>query len=260
MTVKTIIMVWTTKICNLVTDDTDNFWGLGDMIRGTVQMYQLSKKRNIQFIVDIQLHPLSKCLKKRDHPFSDFIYKNKDNIKFIQNVNQALSTHDDEIFYCFTNDYYHNSITPDCREFIKDILTPNDTFKQYMDKYTLPYHSYDILHFRLGDNEMVRNNINTDLNKYLMYVDKLKNDQTILLSDSYTLKQCIKTNFPRLFMFDTQIGHIGYHQDDQSIKDTFFEFCVMTKSNKITTHTVYPWLSGFIVICKDIYNIPVVCI
>jgi len=38
---KTIILVWTHKTSNLETTNVENFWGLGDIIRGTIKMYFL---------------------------------------------------------------------------------------------------------------------------------------------------------------------------------------------------------------------------
>ncbi len=37
---KKIIIVWTQKCVNLK----KSYWGLGDLIRGTLKLYQLSKK------------------------------------------------------------------------------------------------------------------------------------------------------------------------------------------------------------------------
>ena len=47
---KTIIQVWTHKVCNLTTTDDYAFWGIGDMIRGTIKLYQLCKRLNYKFI------------------------------------------------------------------------------------------------------------------------------------------------------------------------------------------------------------------
>lgn len=262
--VKTVILVWTTKVCNLNSNNMHNFWGLGDIIRGTIQMYQLSKILNFQLIVDIQLHQLSQFLKKREHLFSNLIYENKDNILFISNVKNKILEHKDDILYCFTNDIFYEPITDDCKEFIKDILTPNDIFQQYIfEKNILQNKSYNIFHFRLGDNELVRNNINNNFEKYTLYLDKEINNNelqqnNILLSDSYMFKQYIKQNFnySNLFMFDTNIGHLGYHTDENKLKDTLFEFFILTKANKINTYSVHSWTSGFVTICNNIYDIP----
>ena len=44
-----VIMVWTKRLDA----------GFGDLLRGTVHLYQLSKKMNFKLIVDTQFHPVS---------------------------------------------------------------------------------------------------------------------------------------------------------------------------------------------------------
>ena len=39
---KTIIQVFTHKCINMPQDNINNFWGLGDMIRGTINLYYYS--------------------------------------------------------------------------------------------------------------------------------------------------------------------------------------------------------------------------
>ena len=91
---KTIIQVFTQKI---VKDrnfkDTSGYWGLGDLIRGTIHLYQLSKKLNFKLIVDYQLHPISNFLKECNHEYSELIKSNKDNILFViqQNPSNKLN-------------------------------------------------------------------------------------------------------------------------------------------------------------------------
>ena len=104
--VKTVVFVWSTRFCNMVTTNSDNFFGLGDIIRGTIQMYQLSKKMNFELIVDIQLHPLSKFLKKKDNLYINIVYENKDNIYFTTNAYHTILQHKSDVLYCFTNNFY----------------------------------------------------------------------------------------------------------------------------------------------------------
>lgn len=253
--VKTVILVWTNTVCNL---DTFAFWGLGDMIRGTIHLYQLSKKMKFRLIVDIQLHPLSKCLLPRYHEFITFIDDNKDNIPYISNVQSALN-HSGEMYYCFTNDNYDEPITDDCKEFIKDILTPNREFETYfLEKNTLSVKSYDCIHFRLGDDELIRHKTPSDFTPYLNYLNHLDPHKTnVVFSDSTSFKQSIKTMGSNVFTLDTKIGHLGFHTDIQQIRDTLFEFFVLTQSNEIKTYSIYWWTSGFVNICNIIYNVPV---
>jgi len=49
---------------------------------------------------------------------------------------------------------------------------------------------------------------------------------------------------------------MGYLQHKDIIKDTLFEFFVLTRANSIKTHSVYRWLSGFARIANEIYDVP----
>ena len=57
--VKKIILVWKQKYKNLPLD----FWGLGDMIKGTIEVYNYCKYNNIELVVDTADHPISQFLK-----------------------------------------------------------------------------------------------------------------------------------------------------------------------------------------------------
>lgn len=252
---KTIIHVWTHKVCNLHTDNVNNFWGIGDIIRGTIRLYQLCKKYNFRYIVDIQHHPVSNFLNNKNHEYSDLIKENKNNIKFVQNTEEYIINSKDEVLFFITNDLVKDEIDNDCKNFIKEILTPNEDFQKYInDKIReIPFEKYNILHYRLGDEELIRNNQSLDYKKYKDNLIKNLEKNDILLSDSKKFKILNKDLF---FSYDTNICHLGYHSDEDMIKDTLFEFFVISKSNKIKTYSVHSWISGFVNWIHIIYDIP----
>ena len=262
---KTIIFTWTQKVNNLISSDRDHFWGVGDAIRGTIHLFQLSKKFNFRLIVDIQLHPISKFLRKIEHEYSDLIQNNNNIIDFIipghieRHVTDYLKNNND-ILCIFGNGFYTEEVTDECREFIKNILTPNEKFKGYiLDKMKeIPYFNYNILHYRLGDDELVRGDITNHIknkNKYLEHVIKNCGNREILMSDCVSLKKYIRENTD-IFMFDIEIAHLGYSQHEHILKDTLVEFFVMSKAEKIKTYSVHNWVSGFAKSVSEIYNIP----
>ena len=69
------------------------------------------------------------------------------------------------------------------------------------------------------------------------------------------MKDTVKKN-GTFFVFDTEIGHLGYHSDTNKLRDTLFEFFVMTKAEKIKSYTINNWPSGFVKIVHEIYNVP----
>jgi hypothetical protein len=254
---KTVIFVFTHKVCNLTTDKNNNFWGIGDMIRGLICVYQLSKKHNFNLIVDYQLHSIGELLNPIKHKYKDYILRNKDSIVFVQDAEKYILNNNDNLMYFFTNDYYNEGITDECQTFIKNILMPNKKFKEYINDtikiYKVPS-EYNILHFRLGDDLLVRNKQNnfTQLKELIRKVNG-KND--ILISDSKDFKNYIKNTYPNIFQFDLEITHTGLNSNTNSIRDTLFEFFIATTSQNIKSYSVYNHTSGFVKIAKEIYNV-----
>jgi len=133
---KTVIHVFTHKVSNLITDDKRNFWGLGDIIRGTIKLYYLSKQMGFKLIVDIQLHPISHFLQPLDNPYSDLIKENKHNILHVstENIEQHIESSTESVVYFLTNASYDGPIDDECKEFIKRIFIPNTEFQEYIDE------------------------------------------------------------------------------------------------------------------------------
>jgi len=257
---KTIILVWTNKISNVKKDTVNNFWGLGDVIRGTMSMFQLSKKYNFKLIVDIQLHPISNFLKYENLEYKDLIYNNKDNIHFFypEDVENFVKNDPRELNFFFTNNHLIEDINDDCREFIKNILTPKDDIKLYIDNLFISEKiplKYNILHFRLGDNVLIRKE-NIDYQNYINILKENKENNDILMSDSIVFKNIIKAKKIPINLLNTKIVHLGYEYNSEDIKDTLIEFFLTIKANKIKTFTVYRHLSGFVNIAHLIYKIP----
>ena len=64
------------------------------------------------------------------------------------------------------------------------------------------------------------------------------------------------TSFNDVFLYHIHIGHIGYKEHSIIIRDSLFEFFIITMAKKIKTYSVYMWVSGFVKIAHDIYDIP----
>ena len=260
---KTVIQVFTQSVNNLKTDDVNNFWGLGDIIRGTIALFQLSKKHNFHLIVDLQLHPISKYFKFRTHEYSEYIRKNKDNISFIypDTVENYIESSDNDVIYFLTNDFFHNEITNECKEFIKQLLQPNLDFETYIQsiiKSKPPPENYSILHCRLGDSFLVRNENMREFNQIKEQIFKYAEVTDVLMSDSNGFKEDIIINNPNIFLYHIHIAHLGVQMHSEYIKDTLFEFILATRSSKIKTYSVYGHLSGFVKIIHEIYDIPLI--
>jgi hypothetical protein len=260
---KTVIHVFTQSVNNLTTDDVNNFWGLGDIIRGTIALFQLSKKYNFNLIVDTQLHPISNYFKHDRHQYSDFILQNKDNVSFIypDALENYIINNNENVLFFLTNDLFHEPITDECKEFIKNLLIPNAEFEEYIQSIITskpPPENYNILHCRLGDSYLVRNDSNNNFNEVKEQIFKYSEYNDILMSDSNTFREDIMINNSNIFLYHIHVAHMGVQFHSKYIKDTLFEFILVTRSKKIKTYSVYSHLSGFVKIVNEIYNIPLV--
>ena len=257
--VKYVIQALTSKASNYTAD---NFWGFGDIIRGTIKLYQLSKKYKFELIVDKQHHPLSKYLINNENQFSQIVKLNKNKILFTDESENFIlkNNKSSDVLMFFTNDKFNDPITQDCKDFIKQNFTPNPDFLDYIIEQIghIPFKDYNILHYRLGDEELVKNikNKKINTNRYIAHINKNKTTteegNDILVSDSLDLKKIAKQN-TNIFMFDTKLSHIGCSND---LRDTLFEFFMITNAKKIKTYSVYPWTSGFVKIANDIFDVP----
>lgn len=260
---KTFILCWTQSPCNLSVDNTNNFFGLGDILRGTMSMLQLSKKYNFHFFVDIQLHPISKYLRVIRSPYSEYVLQNANKIPFIypHEIEHFIQNSQNDVCCLLTNSHLIGEITQECKDFIKNILVPNDDFAKYINDLKVAKNtpsSYNILHFRLGDSLLIRNESGVDFQNYINIMNQHKEPNDILMSDSTGFKEHIMRGNYGIFLFHIHIAHLGYGNHTNDIRDTLFEFFVVTKASKIKTFSNYGHISGFVDIAHCVYDIPLI--
>ncbi len=277
MSQKSVIQVYLTnhyEKCAHITTMKDKYLGFGDLLRGTIALYQLSKKYNYNYYVHIYLHPMSNYIVSLECPFDQFIQENRDIIPYV-GVN-----HNDPTYLTFEN-YYNfiqskqdiipvlcnantsnnnNVLTEDCKIFMKHFLKPKDFFQLEINRFIdeIPIKNYNIFQFRMGDSELVYNQDVKQNYKHL--IDKviskklLNPNEDIIISDSKTLKECAR----ELGLYTTNIEprHFGVHNDDRSTKELLLELFMMIKAKKIKSYSVYSWKSGFTFWISKIYDIP----
>ena len=260
---KTIIQVWTQNCSNLRRNNYDNYWGIGDLIRGTIKLYQLSKKMNFQLIVNIKHHPISNFLKQTYIEHEDLITQNINNILFItpNNVEDYINNSSDNIIYFLTNDLCdENNISEDCKNFIKDILKPNDELYNNINSIIQSKEPhYEILHLRTGDVYIKEGLMEiSNVNRIYKIIDNNYKNSDFVMCDSSNFKYQLKHNRPKINILELDIGHIGYETDLNKIKNSLIEFFIITYSNKIKTFSVYGWISGYVYWISKIYNIELI--
>ena len=268
---KTIIHVWTHKF-NINSEhlnkynylnEKEFYFGLGDLIRSTIQLYNLSKKMKFRLIVDLQLHPISSFLELQKTEYSDFVLKNKNNVDYVcyGAVEDYIKESKKEISLILTNDFFNGNVTDDSRNFIKNILKPSREYQKYIDFQlsNITFKNYNIIHYRLNDDEF-KNKGSIKSNDYLANITKnLNNNKEIndvLITDSLTFKEYAYLNSD-IFIFETKICHLGLSKDYYAIRDTLFEFFLITRAKKIKTYCKIHNVSGFVKWVSEVYNIPI---
>jgi len=269
MFTKTAVLVWKSSFTNAPQTNRDNFWGIGDMLRGVIGVYKLSKKYNFDLIVDKSLHPLSMLLKNDRHRYTPYL----------ENIQESVGLcmpHDVEpmLYYnlinnpnnncvCFYSNMplecYDGEITDELRRFVDYVLRPMPSFEAYMTSKMkeLGLNSYTILHYRMGDDEMVRKECSHAVyeNAYAHLIRTYK-DTDIVMSDSAEFKALIRKKGSQIRVLDTKICHVGLEQSYEALRDTVFEFNLLRGAAAIRSYSRYSWVSGFVYAVHKIYDIP----
>ena len=271
---KTVIMVWSKPDSGLHPNGSIKTYGLGDLLRGTIYLYQMSIQLGFNFIVDIRPHPISQHLIVNKHGFMEYVNSNMNNIHIVHchqpdrfnAIYNASLLSSDPLLIC-TNMFCNEQLSPECKQFMKQLLIPNEKFTSYLNEknqlYTILSSPYSIMHFRLGDDEFFTNKC-TDISKIndaMHILIKYAGPTDVLMTDSFRFKQYLNKNKINIPMFDTRPLHLGElstmcTEIAASFKETLYEFFTLNRASKIKTHSVYDWVSGFVKFSSLIYDVP----
>jgi hypothetical protein len=268
---KTIIHVWTHEF-NISQEhlakynyynEKEFYFGLGDLMRSTIKLYELSKIMNFRLIVDLQLHPISSFLEIQKTEHSDYVLQNKNNIDYVcyGAVEDYINESNKDVSLILTNDFFKGVVTNDCKVFMKSILKPTTEYKEYINFQLskLPFPNYNIIHYRLNDDEFKNGGSGKNieyLNSMVNSLNSNKENNDILLTDSLSFKEYSFLNSD-VFIFDTKLCHLGLSKDYHAIKDTLFELFLITSASKIKTYCKIHSVSGFVKWISEIYDIPI---
>jgi len=275
---KTVIMVWVKTDSGINPNGTVKTYGFGDLLRGTISLHQMSVALGFNFAVDIRQHPISQYLVVNPHGRND-AYQNEyvdtnmhkmkiihchETAKFNAIYNASLRT-PEPLLIC-TNMQCNEPLTAECKQFMKTLLTPNESFAKYITQQNDLYNissQCSILHIRLGDDGFFENRtVNvSNVNDAAKIISRYAEPNDILMSDSFWFKQQLKSMNINIAMFDTHPLHLGdlstrfVERIEDSFKETLYEFFTLTTASKIKTHSVYEWMSGFVKFAGLIYDI-----
>lgn len=270
MNTKTIIHVWTQEFLELDGSQSKEFFGFGDLIRCSIELYKLCKCMNYNFIVDISLHPIYQFYNEYKHEYSELILKNKDEIYHISPnimlrfISKEIKKKD--VIYFISN--FCSSLsnpkfgeteieTKERTDYFKKIFTPNEEFMNYINENykDILNKNYKILHYRLEENYLL-NKCQDDFDKFYKHLVNNYNDNYIFICNSTEFKKYIKNKNKNIKIIDNEVCHIGKCKNKELLKYTLSELYILSKSKYIKSFSVYEWISGFVNHISKLYDIP----
>jgi hypothetical protein len=276
----TVIMVWIKTDSGTHPNGSIKTYGLGDLLRGTIYLHQMSVRLGFNFIVDFSMNPISKHLIVHQHEHSQYVNENikKTHIVHCHEPNkfdviyQASLMNPDPLLIC-TNMFCDEPLSAECKQYMKTLLTPNAYFSTYLSKQNALHNvssPYSIMHIRLHDDEFFNNKSvnNSNMNDAIKIMNRHTVPGDILMSNSYRFKEQVKSlrghGRTAIAMLNTHPLHLGelstmFHDNiAKSFKETLYEFFVLVNASSIKTYSVYDWVSGFVKFASVIYDVPLI--
>ena len=172
---KNIIFVW---VQNPLHAKENEYWGIGDVIYGILCSNYICEKLNYNFYIDFSKHPISKYLVKNEHPFQQQVNEQK-RINMCWYLEDKLKNTNSNLTMIFCvgcntikkNDrelFLNKYVTKNIIDYLNKILIPNEEVTKLIDEHRMKLkiqEKYNIFHFRLGDNELVKKNKENDKKK-----------------------------------------------------------------------------------------------
>lgn len=210
-----------------------NPFGFADWLRGTLVLYEKSKKYGYTLEIDYS-HPILQLFKnKHDKKCTyvneillpiDFDLQNTMIDKlFLSGKNFNISTH------ILPKDFYQTDSSQDTKEYMKQFLTFNDSITEKINKFK---GDYIVIHLRTGDEYLVYEQQNKD---YLELYTRAKNiiqKQTlpiILIGDNKIMRDSLvkELNIIQTMSFPSHSG-----LSISNLEDVLIDFGIMSKAKK----------------------------
>ena len=109
----------------------------------------------------------------------------------------------------------------------------------------------------MNDAEFLHKKTNIDFEEMYQHLKKNWEKKDIFITDTSTFKHFVFSRSVDVFMFDVKICHLGLSRNRDEIRDTLFEFFLITNCAKIKTYCKIHQISGFVKWISKIYDIPV---
>jgi hypothetical protein len=228
-----------------------SYWGLGDLLKGIISVRQFCKKHNYNYVLDISRHKLSNFLKYSDQTYSHHISQVVPFLLSIAELQSLIDKSKSNVIFFNTNADY-TEIDDETKQFIRTLLELKD---EYMKSYIPISKPYTLLHYRLGDDHLLKKIVKNNYTDILSSITLNSECNTVLISDNERLRAL---NIPGIIIPEaSEIAHIGdVNATIKGIKSSLIDMKIISESDKIKTYSVYPWVSGFVRIISVCYDIP----
>jgi len=260
--------------------------GFADFLRGSITLYQYSKKYDYILYFDKDIHPIFKYLKPKPYFITDDSNMEVQEIlppNSYQNIDKMICDQFEsgKSFSLITNAFYSKDsdgnvfnfgpIYYETKTFFKNLLQPNFLLENKLfivfDRYynINPNTDYKVIHLRLGDHYIYsQNNFdNSELllllkNKIynLLYLEKNLDSKFILITDCDQIGNALKNIYPTLEYWSNSKTHLGdFKKINCDISDTLIDFFILSRAKEIVIFSIYEVASGFSTLTSLIFDI-----
>lgn len=249
--------------------------GLADFLRGTMALHQLCRAHGYSLRIDSAHHPIFQFLEAHpnhvtmgEHETVHELLPTPQSCNYDVIYNGLLNLfRTGQSFNTITNSFYRDArtgalqnwgaIDPECRDFMRGLLRPNETLREALDALKLP-DRYRAMHLRFGDEFMYGGAFNPQAVEYVdsrirLIMQHLPNDRFVLLSDSAAMALELKTRIPELIYWNSRKTHLGDLKNaDGGVQDTLTDFFILSRAQ--TLHCT-AW-SGFSAVASILFEVP----
>lgn len=248
-------------------------FGVGNLIMGTVSLYEICKNLDIDLYVEYTNHPISNFLNNHNKPLFTC---NKDTVvvrysmqtwrkkEFIKNLFKDHNIVN--ILYGCWVDKNTNPITEGVKTYIKETFKPNERLIKALNVHKqILGEEYNSIQIRLGDLSMESEKaalaIYPQIKQYLKTLDTTT--PLFVTSDNRYIKDIIRNDF-NVYCLDNQPIHLGnvteYPVDMvfKRVEETLCDMFILFGSKGVVGFSMYSGLgTGFTELAKEIYDVPV---
>lgn len=247
--------------------------GLGDFIRGSLALHQLSMIKRFHMIIAFKDHPVGKYLMPNHYNIEDETHDLNNQCLCLRELRNKLN------LICGRNRIRRESVSVLCntfprfpirnatKNFVKNSIRPTPELENAILANT-PGCEYEVVHIRFGDlisystgiNHTVNYNEKEMVDKVCGYIENIKTHtsrELLLMCDSNKLKKTIGRRC-KIKTSDSKSVHcnIVTEKESDGIIGTLVDFFILTRATHIHQFSVHGWGSTFSNAAHWIYDVP----